>query len=203
GYLLSLDGEAIVVGNSLGGWLATLLAHRHPEHVARAVLVNGGALLNVPSPGLTLTPSDREAARRVMAAIRDPASPPIPDEVLDEIVARSADGPTARMLQDMPGLMSHLLDGRLGEVEVPVDIIWGESDRLMPLAYAQRMEEQLPRARLTTLTACGHVPLVECPERFLAALRHLLRQPPPAPSSIDAGGITVESEGPDLGEGGE
>jgi pimeloyl-ACP methyl ester carboxylesterase len=149
--------------------------------VARAVLVNGGALLNVPVAGLTLTPADREEARRVMAAIRDPASPPLPDEVLDDIVARSRSGPTGRMMQDLAGLMAHLLDGRLGEVEVPVDAIWGASDGLMPLDYARRMVDQLPRARLTVLEGCGHIPPSECPERFLAVLREVLARPPVPP----------------------
>lgn len=178
-YLLSLEEPAVLVGNSLGAWLATLQAHRHPDRVARAVLVNGGALLNVPAEGLTLTPEDREAARRVMAAIRDPASPPLSDEVLDDVVARSKDGPTARLMADRPGLFAHLLDGRLGEVKVPVDAIWGASDRLMPLDYARRMVEELPRARLTVLEACGHIPPGECPERFLEVLREVLAKPPP------------------------
>ncbi|HVS03401.1 MAG TPA: alpha/beta hydrolase [Thermoanaerobaculia bacterium] len=186
-YLLALDGEAILVGNSMGAWLATLQAHRHPERVARVVLVNGGALLNVPEPGLTLTPADREQARQVMAALRDPASPPLPDEVLDDIVLRSKAGPIGRMLQDMPGLVAHLLDGRLHEVAAPVDILWGASDRLMPLAYARRMQGQLPRARLTVLEGCGHVPASECPQRFLQALRGVLALPPPAaPAAVPA-----------------
>ncbi|HEX9668452.1 MAG TPA: alpha/beta fold hydrolase [Thermoanaerobaculia bacterium] len=181
-YLLSLDGRAIVVGNSFGAWLATLHAHRHPERVDRIVLVNGGALLNVPAPGLSLTPADREAARRVMAAVRDPASPPLSDEVLDDVVRRAASGPIGRMLQDPAGLMGHLLDGRLGEVAVPVDLLWGASDRLMPLDYARRMAKELPRARLTVLEACGHTPHTECTERFLAALRAVLALPPPEAS---------------------
>ena len=179
-YLASLDGPAIVVGNSLGAWLATIAAHRHPETVARAVLVDGGALLNVPAEGLSLVPADREAARRVMAAVRDPASPQLTDEELDELVTRSDGGATARMLQDVPGLMAHLLDGRLGEVVVPVEVVWGASDRLMPLDYARRMTAALPRARLTVIERCGHIPPAECPDRFLAVLEELLASPMPA-----------------------
>lgn len=178
-YLLSLDGPAILVGNSMGAWLATLQAHRHPDQVTRAVLVNGGALLNVPAPGLSLTPEDREAARRVMSAIRDPSSPQLSDEVLDDIVRRAETGPTARLMKDMPGLLAHLLEGRLGEVNVPMDLLWGESDGLMPLAYARRMEGELPRVRLTVIERCGHIPPTECPDRFLGVLREVLTQPPP------------------------
>jgi pimeloyl-ACP methyl ester carboxylesterase len=84
------------------------------------------------------------------------------------------------MMQDLPGLVSHLLDGRLGEVTVPVDLVWGESDGLIPLAYAERMKDQLPRARLTVIEKCGHVPGAECPERLLAALKDVLAADPPA-----------------------
>jgi pimeloyl-ACP methyl ester carboxylesterase len=181
-YVGSLDGPAILVGNSLGAWLATIQAHRHPETVARAVLINGGALLNIPAEGLTLTPTTREEARKVMAAIRHPESPQLTDEELDELVSRSGTGATSRMMQDLPGLVSHLLDGRLGEVTVPVDLVWGESDGLIPLAYAERMKDQLPRARLTVIEKCGHVPGAECPERLLAALKDVLAADPPAAS---------------------
>jgi pimeloyl-ACP methyl ester carboxylesterase len=178
-YVGKLDGPAILVGNSFGAWVGTLVAHRHPADVSRLILVNGGALLNVPAPGLTLMPADREAARHVMAAIRDPESPPLSDEVLDDIVRRAANGPIGRMFQDPAGLMAHLLDGRLHEVTVPTDVLWGTSDQLMTQEYARQMATQLPRVRLFWLEACGHIPASECPDRFLNALRALLDAPAP------------------------
>jgi pimeloyl-ACP methyl ester carboxylesterase len=178
-YLKTLDGPAILVGNSFGAWLATVEAHRHPERVARVVLVNGGALFNVPPAGLSLTPPDRETARRTMAALRDPSAPALPDDVLDDVVKRAGSGPIGRLLQVPPSLMAHLLDGKLGEVAVPVDLLWGAADQLMTVAYAERMAAQLPRARLTLVERCGHIPHQECPERFLAALREVLALPPP------------------------
>lgn len=198
-YVASLGRPAILVGNSMGAWLATLQAHRHPDTVERVILVNGGALLNVPAAGLTLTPADRESARRVMAAIRDPGSPPLPDAILDDIVVRGRTGPTARLMQDLPSLMAHLLDGRLGEVTVPVDVVWGAADGLMPLDYARRMTAELPRARLTVLERCGHIPPTECPAPFLATLREILSQSPPAAAPPAA--APPVAEGP-IAEGG-
>jgi 3-oxoadipate enol-lactonase len=179
GYVGSLDSPPILVGNSFGAWVATLVAHRRPESLSRVILVNGGALLNIPAPGLSLMPADREAARRVMTAIRDPGSPQLPDEVLDDVVRRAANGPIGRMFQDPGGLMEHLLDGRLHEVRVPVDVLWGTSDQLMPPDYARRMATQLPKVRLMWLEACGHIPAGECPDRFGNALRALLAAPAP------------------------
>lgn len=85
------DGRpAIVVGNSMGAWLATLLAHRHPDQVARIVLVNGGALVGDPTAP-SLLPKTREEAARLMALLRDPSAPALPDAILDDIVRRAAD----------------------------------------------------------------------------------------------------------------
>ncbi len=173
------DAPATIVGNSLGGWLATILAYRHPERVARIVLVNGGALRGEPG-GPSLVPGDRAEAGRLMALLRDPSSPTVPGFVLDDVIRRAASGPISRLGRDLAGLEAHLLDGRLGEVATPVDLVWGESDRLIPLEYARRLEAALPAARLTTVERCGHVPQVECPDRFLVALERVLAMPPPA-----------------------
>ncbi|MGB5343568.1 MAG: alpha/beta hydrolase, partial [Thermoanaerobaculia bacterium] len=191
------DSPFILVGNSMGAWLATLQAHRHPESVSRAVLVNGGALSGDPQ-NPSLTPVDREAARQLMDLLRDPASPKIPGFVLDDIVRRSASGPIGRMLQDMDSLVSNLMDGRLGEISTPMDMVWGESDRLMSLSYAERMLAELPRARLTGVPACGHIPQSECPESLTEALLSVLESEPPVAETIveppDEAGQTAEEE---------
>jgi len=168
----------VLAGNSMGAWLAMLYAHAHPELVDRVVAINGGAILGEPT-GLTLMPADREQARTVMAALRDPSSPPLPDEVLDAIVVRSRTGPIARMMMDLAGMMGYLLDGRLSEIETPVELLWGESDGLMTVGYAEKMAAGLPRSRITLIPQCGHIPIAECPDRFVELLREILARDPP------------------------
>lgn len=191
----TVGAPAILVGNSMGAWIAVELARRQPAAVERLVLINGGPLRGEPK-GLTLTPADREQARRLMEALRDPSSPEVPDYVLDAIVRRAATGPIGRMMAELPDMESHLLDdSRLGEVTVPVDLLWGESDQLLGLEYARRLLAGLPRARLTTLPACGHVPQVECPAKLYPALEALLEKPAPAgaPQPADPGAETSEA----------
>lgn len=177
------DGPATIVGNSLGAWLATILAERHPERVTRLVLVNGGAVRGEPG-GPSLAPANRAEAGRLMALLRDPSSPAVPGFVLDDVIRRAAEGPISRLGRDAAGLEEHLLDGRLGEIATPVDLLWGASDRLIPLDYARRLEAAFPAARLTAVERCGHVPQVECPDRFLPALERVLAAPPPAPRAV-------------------
>ncbi len=178
-----LDGlkRPTLVGHSMGAWLATVYAHRHPDNVTRLLAVNGGAL-HAGDTGVNLLPRDREEARRTMAALRDPSSPEIPGFVLDDVVRRSAAGPIGRLTAELDDMERHLLDGRLGEIRTPVDLIWGESDRHLDLDYARRLERELPAARLTTIERCGHLPPNECPGPFREALEQVLALDPPAPN---------------------
>jgi len=73
---------------------------------------------------------------------------------------------------------AYLLDGRLEEIEVPVDLVWGDADGLFTMDYARRLLDGLPRARLYAVEGCGHVPQRECPDKTLAALRGVLAAPP-------------------------
>lgn len=176
--------DAVLVGNSMGAWIAMLYAERHPDAVTRIVAVNGGALRQAPAEGLTLTPADREEARKLMQALRDPSAPALPDFVLDDIVRRGKEGPIPRLFQAPDDLQANLMDdGRLAALATPVDLLWGASDGLMTLDYAHAMADRLPRARITEVAQCGHIPQNECPERFAAKLEEVLAMEPPAPDA--------------------
>ena len=172
----------ILVGNSLGAWVALLYAKQHPDRVARVVLVNGGALVGE-RRDLSLMPKTREEAAALMTQLRDSAADPIPGYVLDDVVREANTGPIARLAATAGRMGDYVLEGRLHEVAVPVDLIWGESDKLFALSYARRMMAQLPASRLTTIPACGHVPQQECPTRFRASLLDVLTMPPPMPAA--------------------
>lgn len=168
-------GSLTIVGNSLGGWVAMLYAREHPERIARLVVINGGAVRGE-RPDLTLMPANREEARKLFDALMDPGSPRVPDFVLDDVVREAHNGPISRMAA-AGDMANFLLDGKLQEVKVPMELVWGEADRMLPLDYAQRMQAQLPAARLTTIPRCGHVPQQECPLTLTATLKKVLGEP--------------------------
>ncbi len=173
----SPQSPVTLVGNSLGGFLALLEAHRHPERVSHVVLVNGAAVL-AGGGQVDLLPKSREEARRALARLTAPGTPGLPGFVLDDLVRRGPGSPLARLLQSPVAELA--LDGRLGEVRVPVTLLWGESDQLLPASYAETLRSQLPAARLALLRSCGHVPQRECPAQLLGELEAALRQPPAA-----------------------
>jgi len=170
--------QVVLVGNSLGAWLSMLYAHDYPTHIERMVLINGAAITNV-NPAINLFPESREEARTMMKALMGPATLPVPDFVLDDIIRHARVGPAGRFLQTLDEWGPYFLDGRLDEVVVPVELVWGDGDGLWTLDVAQRLLDGLPRARLHTVHGCGHVPHRECPDKTLEAIEAALSMPPP------------------------
>jgi 3-oxoadipate enol-lactonase len=163
---------AALVGNSLGGFLGLVLATRHADLVARVVLVNGAALREEhPEAAALLLPRTREEARKAFAAILAPSAAPVPGFVLDDLVRRAPRSPLARLMAAPAATVdAHALEGRLASLGVPVALIWGEADRILPPDYARRVQAAIPGSRLTMLPDCGHVPQRECPGPLAAAL---------------------------------
>jgi pimeloyl-ACP methyl ester carboxylesterase len=163
-----------LIGNSLGGWVSLLYASRHPERVERVIGISSSGIfapLQVP-----LMPKNREEARRLVAAIRGPHMPPPPGEELDEVVQRVATGPASRLVAGLKA--EDFLETRAAEIKVPVELIWGEEDGVLPLDYGRRLASLLPQARLHPLPRCGHMPQVHCPRGLERLLLDLLEAPP-------------------------
>lgn len=168
------DRRAILVGHGLGAWMAMLLAQRHPDWVERVIAVNGGALAADASP-VSLLPATREEARRLVAMQRDPSSPPLPANILEDMVRHRATGSLARFEAAAASRTGWFLDeDQLRGFPVPVRLLWGASDQVLPTAHAERLKALLPGADLSLLDRCGHTPHQEAPDRFLEALERAL-----------------------------
>lgn len=167
--------KPILVGNSMGAWVSLLYAYQHPDDVSRIIIINGGPYRV--NGTYNLKPADREEARKVMGALQDPGSPQIPDFVLDDIVRRSHSGPIGRLTQVSQDQFT--LDDKLSTLKTPVDILWGQADRMMGTQYADRLMKDLPAARLTPLPRCGHIPQRECPILLTSTISKVLEKTPP------------------------
>ena len=63
---------------------------------------------------------------------------------------------------------------RLGLLETPTLVVWGERDRVFPRFQAKRSVVRLRDGSLVLIPDCGHMPHVECPDRFMDALDNFL-----------------------------
>jgi pimeloyl-ACP methyl ester carboxylesterase len=62
------------------------------------------------------------------------------------------------------------LEARLAELALPVMVVTGDDDRIVPTAESLQLAAGIPGAGLVVFQACGHVPQEECPEQFLDAV---------------------------------
>ncbi len=178
-------GRAILVGNSAGGTVALLTALTYPERVEGLVLVDAAVYAGGGAPGwlrpLLNTPQMRHLgpllARRIQdwgiefarSAWHDPSriTPAAWEGYTRPLRAQNWD----RALWEVTRASRPLkLPERLGGVTVPVLVITGDDDRIVPTGQSVRLAEELPQAELAVLPDCGHVPQEECPEAFLQAL---------------------------------
>jgi pimeloyl-ACP methyl ester carboxylesterase len=160
--------RARVAGLSMGGWIACRLAGSHPEMVERLVAVDAAGMRptgpNIPAE--VLLPRDVEGVRRLVAAVRYRV-PAVPSFVARDILAHRLrdEGIVRRALESMAAGRDWL-NGTLGRADMPVLVVWGKQDALIPVAYAPPLAAEFPRASLVVLDGCGHVPVADCPEAF-------------------------------------
>lgn len=156
-----------VMGLSLGGWLAAELAVHHPERFAKLVLIDAIGLEVKGAPIAEFFLVDAAAARKLLfyEPESEMARTLVPDdptgEALEAVLkAREA---TARVAWN-PYLCNPKLRERLYRVKAPTLVVWGEDDRLVPLAHGEAYAAGITGAALVTVPRTSHAPSLERPE---------------------------------------
>jgi pimeloyl-ACP methyl ester carboxylesterase len=187
---LGIDCPA-VVGNSMGGFIGAELALSFPTRVDRLVLVSAAGLsieYQRREPLLTFAriwaASTTRAGARVDDVIRRPR---LRRAVLQGVFRypERLSGPlTTELVQGAgkPGfipaldsLMRYSFRDRLQQMEMPVLLVWGRNDMLVPVGDAARFERLIgPNARKVIFEDTGHVPMIERPSRFNSLVRRFL-----------------------------
>jgi pimeloyl-ACP methyl ester carboxylesterase len=168
-FMLSMGVErARLAGLSMGGWIVSRLAAEHPAMVERLVVVDAAGMRpdGPPIPAEVLLPRDEEGVRRLVATVRNKAPVPPPFVARDILARRRREEWIARRALESMAAGRDWLDGTLARADMPVLVVWGKQDRLIPVEYGARLEAEFPRADLRVLDGCGHVPMADCPEAF-------------------------------------
>jgi pimeloyl-ACP methyl ester carboxylesterase len=169
--------QLILLGNSLGGWVAMQFALDHPARVQRLLLLNSGGASWAQVDQELLLPTTREQQRAKNRAIMGASAPPLPGFFLDQLIERGSE-PRLQSLW-IEHQQGHYLDERLSELRIPVDMLWGTPDPIFPIeGYADRLRDALPNARLRLLNECGHAPQYSCPDDLSELVLELLTPAP-------------------------
>jgi len=192
GRALGVD-EAVVVGNSLGGQIAAEIALTYPRWTRALVLVApaGGFGTAVNAMRWAIGMAAHPRLLRVALpwaldrSVYDPSQPACAERrrILAERLAH----------EDYPGFARAVTRSLLGSIaagqqplhrlEHPTLLVWGREDRMIALSGSRRLLREVKHARLAVIDRCGHLPMLEQPERFNAALADFLRAVDAAPLS--------------------
>ncbi len=164
-YLVLLETldlkDVVVVGNSVGGWIAVEMALRGSPRLAGVVLLNavgidtGAADRPIVDP-MTVSPGERAAL-----AFHDPAKFAVAPSSPAATEAMAKNQRTLRIYAGEPFMHDPALRGCLAQLRLPVLIVWGEADRIVDAAYGRRFADSIPGARFELVPGAGHFPQIE------------------------------------------
>ena len=163
--------DVTVIGNSVGGWVASELALLSSSRMRGLVLldavgiaVEGHAVANVSA----LSVPEIQAL-----SFHDPTPFRVdPSAIPDAQKAVMADnGAALAVYAGSPAMADPTLVDRLSGITVPTLVLWGMSDQIVEPAYGQAYAAAVPGAHFQVLPATGHLPQMETPDLVLQAIR--------------------------------
>ena len=199
--VLGID-KVTVVGHSFGGGIAMQFAYQFPERTERLILVASGGLGPDVSPairaittpgfhqvmGLLTLPGVRHVG---MAGLRALSGAPLKHaRDLDEVAniydsfkdpyARHAIQHVVRAVVDWRGQIITMADRAYLTEAMPMCVVWGRDDRVIPVRHADNVGELAPKARVEVIPNAGHFPHKDHPHRFAKIVHEFIRTTQPA-----------------------
>lgn len=195
-------GPATIVGHSLGGGVAMQFAYQFPERAQRLALISSGGLGREVHSLLragTLPGSELVipllAGRRLLSTGRwigrslDRAGIKLATDVLEMARGHASLGDRAtraafiqalRASIDPSGQKVRATDRLYLASQLPLLIVWGARDRIIPVSHAYKAHALVPGSRLEIFEAAGHFPYLDEPDRFVSMLEDWIATTQPA-----------------------
>jgi pimeloyl-ACP methyl ester carboxylesterase len=178
--------RAALIGNSIGGRIAWRMAAMYPQRVSALVLVSPdgfasegfeyGKAPEVPAVmGLMRYALPKSVLAMNLAPAYADANKLSEDRVTRYHDLMLAPGSRDALLQRMAQTVLVDPEPLLRQISAPVLLLWGESDRMIPIGNAADYQAALPNSRLVRLPDLGHVPQEEDAQRSVAPVRKFLR----------------------------
>ncbi|MCB0342716.1 MAG: alpha/beta hydrolase [Pseudobdellovibrionaceae bacterium] len=165
----------VVVGNSFGGWIAAEIALSYPTLLSGLMLENAAGLDRDYSDILPAFVDPSPESLREFRAKAYYNSFPVPDFIAQSAIRKFEKMPIIQMLKSQQG-GTEFLDHRIKQIRMPTALLWGDSDRIIPLDHGIEFANAIPQASLRVAKNCGHLPHKECPQDFWTSFQRLLDQ---------------------------
>lgn len=199
--ILGID-RVTVVGHSFGGGVAMQFAYQFPERTERLMLVATGGLGPEVSPairvistpgfpqvmGLLTVPGVRQVAAAGMRTLAATRLGPVRDlgevaciyESFRDPQARSAIAHVVRAVVDWRGQIVTMADRAYLTDAMPIAVVWGADDWVIPVRHADNVAALAPKARVEVIPNAGHFPHKDHPQRFVKIVNDFVRSTEPA-----------------------
>jgi len=165
-------GKYHVVGNSMGGLFAGLLAAQYPDRVMSLALLDTYGIAGREkselvksiekgvNPLIVEKPEDYDRMLNFMFV----KAPAIPGPIKKYLAAKSLESKdfNKKVFDELKG--DTLLEDRLAAIKAKTLVIWGDTDRVFPVSSARVIEQGIPGTKVIVLKDCGHLPMTERPE---------------------------------------
>ena len=174
--------RATVVGNSMGGWIAAAFTAAFPDRVDKLVLVDAAGY--APPKDFdtrvffALNPTTRDAMKVLVSKVFYNKAFQTDDMIDAAIAARLAagDGFTIKAITESIIRGEDFIDDTVKTIKRPTLIVWGREDGLVPLAEGERFHKDIAGSKLVVFDQCAHVPNLEKPGEFNAAVIKFLSE---------------------------
>lgn len=173
---LSLQ-QVILVGHSMGGYVALSFAHSYPTYLSGLGLVATQADADSPERRQSRLVTAREVKRRGMAYIAKALAPRLTqnETVQKQIYEVMMKGRVQSVINALKGMAERCdANAWLGSVKAPALVIAGNKDQLIPMQKSQTLAQMLFKGWLVEIPDAGHVPMLEAPTAVADALRQLI-----------------------------
>lgn len=155
--------SAALLANSFGCQVVAEFAVRHPERIEKAVL-----------QGPTVDPAARTARQQIWRLLRNAPTDP-PSHALN--IARDyRDCGTRRLLRTLRYMLEDRIEEKLPRVSVPLLVVRGSRDPIVPQRWAEEATALLPRGRLVVVPGAGHTMSYAAPLELARVVRPFLEE---------------------------
>lgn len=154
-----------LLGNSMGGHIALLYTLKYPEKVESIVLSGSSGLFE---NGMGYSFPKRSDYNYIKSKTEltfyspNTASKELVDEIFEVVNSRKA----LNILSLAKSTIRNNLERELHKIKVPCCLVWGRQDVVTPPQVAEDFKRLIPHATLYWIDECGHVPMLEAPDKF-------------------------------------
>ena len=163
-------------GLSMGGWIVQRMAADHPERIRKLMIFDSAGLNVKPGWNTALFTPASVVELDELDTLLMPHPPEVPPFLAHDVL---------RISRDQAWVMHRALDSMLAggdttdvllpQLKMPVLIVWGDLDQIMPLVQGEKMHQLVPQSQLEVVQGCGHLAVVQCADRIGPTVQAFLK----------------------------